>query len=137
MSLSLEELRAQTPAQLENQVRTLREERFWLHMQRSVGQLSQWHLLKNARRDIARVMTVLQEKRAQEQAAQEKVAQKAAQEKAVQEKVAQEQAAQKASQERVAQEQVAQEKVAPQSQPDAPANATDSGESPRSVADHA
>ena len=134
MSLSLEELRAQTPAQLENQVRTLREERFWLHMQRSVGQLRQWHLLKNARRDIARVMTVLQEKRAQEQAAQEK----AAQEKAEQEQAAQEQAAQQqAAQQQAAQQQAAQEKVAPQSQPDAPANATDSGESPRSVADHA
>ena len=67
MSLSLEELRSQTPAQLENQLRTLREEGFWLRMQRSVGQLTQWHLMGRTRRDIARVMTVLREKERERQ----------------------------------------------------------------------
>ena len=59
----MEELRAQTPAQLESQLRTLREERFWLRIQRSAGQLTQWHLAGRARRDIARVLTALREKR--------------------------------------------------------------------------
>lgn len=51
---SVEELNAELLAQLEAQ--------FKLRMQHSTGQLAQSHLLKQARRDIARIKTVLQQK---------------------------------------------------------------------------
>ena len=41
----------------------LRKEQFGLRMQRASGQLGQMHLLKEARREIARVKTIMQEKR--------------------------------------------------------------------------
>ena len=41
----------------------LRKEQFGLRMQGASGQLGQPHLLKEARRDIARVKTIMQEKR--------------------------------------------------------------------------
>ena len=40
----------------------LREEQFKLNTQHATGQLGQSHLLKETRRDIARVKTVLNEK---------------------------------------------------------------------------
>ena len=40
----------------------LREEQFKFNMQNATGQLGQTHLLKQARKDIARVKTVLSEK---------------------------------------------------------------------------
>ncbi len=40
----------------------LREDQFKLNMQNATGQLGQSHLLKQARKDIARVKTVLSEK---------------------------------------------------------------------------
>ena len=51
---SVEELNAKLLSQL--------EEQFKLRMQASTGQLSQTHLLKQTRRDIARIKTVLNEK---------------------------------------------------------------------------
>ena len=51
---SVEELNAELISQLESQ--------FKLRMQSSTGQLNQTHLLKQARRDIARIKTVLNEK---------------------------------------------------------------------------
>ncbi|QQD20196.1 50S ribosomal protein L29 [Spongiibacter nanhainus] len=51
---SLEELNAELVQLLESQ--------FKLRMQKNSGQLAQTHLLKQTRRDIARVKTVLQEK---------------------------------------------------------------------------
>jgi len=41
----------------------LRKEQFGLRMQGASGQLGQAHLLKVTRRDIARVKTIMQEKR--------------------------------------------------------------------------
>ena len=40
----------------------LRKEQFHLRMQKASGQLGQTHLLVEARRNIARVKTVIQEK---------------------------------------------------------------------------
>ena len=51
---SVEELNAELLKQLEGQ--------FKLRMQASTGQLNQTHLLKQARRDIARIKTVLNQK---------------------------------------------------------------------------
>jgi large subunit ribosomal protein L29 len=41
----------------------LRKEQFNLRMQRASGQMGQTHLLAEARRDIARVKTVMRERR--------------------------------------------------------------------------
>lgn len=51
---SVEELNAELISQLEAQ--------FKLRIQQSSGQLNQGHLMKQARRDIARIKTVLREK---------------------------------------------------------------------------
>ncbi|MYM65168.1 50S ribosomal protein L29 [Pseudomaricurvus sp. HS19] len=51
---SVEELNAELLKQL--------EEQFKLRMQASTGQLNQTHLVKQARRDIARIKTVLNQK---------------------------------------------------------------------------
>jgi len=51
---TVEELKAELLSQLDAQ--------FKLRMQKSTGQLNQTHLLKQARRDIARVKTVLRQK---------------------------------------------------------------------------
>lgn len=57
------ELRGMTPAELGGELLRLRKEQFGLRMQRASEQLGQPHLLKLARRDIARVKTVLREQR--------------------------------------------------------------------------
>jgi large subunit ribosomal protein L29 len=51
---SVDELNAELVSQLQSQ--------FKLRMQSATGQLNQTHLLKQARRDIARIKTVLQQK---------------------------------------------------------------------------
>ncbi len=51
---TVEELKAELLAQLDSQ--------FKLRMQKSTGQLNQTHLLKQTRRDIARIKTVLRQK---------------------------------------------------------------------------
>ncbi|MGQ9426287.1 50S ribosomal protein L29 [Gilvimarinus sp. F26214L] len=51
---SVEDLNKDLLAQLESQ--------FKLRMQKNTGQLNQSHLLKETRRDIARIKTVLREK---------------------------------------------------------------------------
>jgi large subunit ribosomal protein L29 len=51
---SVDELSKELLAQLESQ--------FKLRMQKNTGQLNQSHLLKETRRDIARIKTVLREK---------------------------------------------------------------------------
>ncbi|MEX1666984.1 50S ribosomal protein L29 [Zhongshania arctica] len=56
------ELREKSVDDLNAQLLQLLEEQFKLRMQKSTGQLSQTHLLKKTRQEIARVKTVLQEK---------------------------------------------------------------------------
>lgn len=51
---SVDELNAELISQLQSQ--------FKLRMQSATGQLNQTHLLKQTRRDIARIKTVLQQK---------------------------------------------------------------------------
>jgi large subunit ribosomal protein L29 len=56
------ELRKKSAEELTSELIKLREDQFKLGMQKSMGQLGQTHLLKQTRRDIARVKTVLSEK---------------------------------------------------------------------------
>jgi large subunit ribosomal protein L29 len=57
------DLRDKTADELRAELLRLRKEQFGLRMQKAGGQLGQTHLLKETRRDIARVKTLLEEKR--------------------------------------------------------------------------
>lgn len=56
------ELREKSAEQLNEQLLTLLRDQFNLRMQKATGQLGQSHLLKQVKRDIARVKTVLNQK---------------------------------------------------------------------------
>ena len=56
------ELKAKTVEQLQEELLGLRREQFNLRMQAATGQLNQTHMMKQVRRDIARVKTILNEK---------------------------------------------------------------------------
>jgi len=58
------ELRGKSPEELDKELLELRQEQFKLRMQKATGQLGQTHLLRQTQRDIARVKTVLGEKKA-------------------------------------------------------------------------
>jgi len=56
------ELRQKSSDELNAQLLKLRQDQFKLSIQKSTGQLSQTHLKRENKRDIARVKTVLREK---------------------------------------------------------------------------
>ena len=56
------ELRDKTAQELRDELLRLRKTQFNLRMQKASGQLGQIHMLSDARRDIARVKTVIREK---------------------------------------------------------------------------
>ncbi len=56
------ELREKNMEELEGELLRLRKEQFHYRMQKASGQLGQTHFLTDARRDIARVKTIMQEK---------------------------------------------------------------------------
>jgi large subunit ribosomal protein L29 len=56
------ELKDKSVAELQTQLEELLSDQFKLRMQKSTGQLSQSHLIKQTRRNIARVKTVLAQK---------------------------------------------------------------------------
>ncbi|CAM5187459.1 50S ribosomal protein L29 [Alishewanella longhuensis] len=56
------ELKAKSVEELNAELLGLLREQFNLRMQAATGQLAQSHLLKQVRRDIARVKTILTEK---------------------------------------------------------------------------
>ena len=56
------ELRDKTAQELQDELLRLRKTQFNLRMQKASGQLGQIHMLNEARRDIARVKTVIREK---------------------------------------------------------------------------
>ncbi|GEK48393.1 50S ribosomal protein L29 [Halomonas pacifica] len=60
--MNAQEIREKSVEELNAQLLDLLREQFNLRMQKATGQLSQTHLLKQVRRDIARVKTVLNEK---------------------------------------------------------------------------
>ena len=57
------ELRGKTQAELSEALHDLLKEQFNLRMQRGTGQFSRPHLMKDVRRNIARVKTVMNQKR--------------------------------------------------------------------------
>jgi large subunit ribosomal protein L29 len=57
------ELQGKTPAELRDTLHDLLKEQFNLRMQRGTGQFSRPHLMKDVRRNIARVKTVMNQKR--------------------------------------------------------------------------
>ena len=57
------ELREKTQAELRETLHDLLKEQFNLRMQRGTGQFSRPHLMKDVRRNIARVKTVMNQKR--------------------------------------------------------------------------
>jgi len=56
------ELKGKSEAELKEELMRLRREQFHSRMQKAGGQLGQPHLLKELRRDIARVKTVQRQK---------------------------------------------------------------------------
>ena len=60
--MKAQELRDKSVGELTEELLRLRREQFGLRMQMGSGQLGKPHLLKEMRRDIARVKTVIQEK---------------------------------------------------------------------------
>lgn len=57
------ELQGKTQAELRDTLHDLLKEQFNLRMQRGTGQFSRPHLMKDVRRNIARVKTVMNQKR--------------------------------------------------------------------------
>ena len=60
--MNANDLRAKSPDELNNELLALRKEQFSLRMQSATGQLNKSHLLKQVKRNIARVKTVLGQK---------------------------------------------------------------------------
>lgn len=58
-----EELRGQGEAELEKQLKDLRDEQFNLRFQHATGQLENTARIRQVRRSIARIKTVMNEKR--------------------------------------------------------------------------
>ncbi len=58
------ELKEKSVDELNTELVELRKEQFNLRMQKATGQSSESHTLKNVRRDIARVKTVIKQKAA-------------------------------------------------------------------------
>ncbi|WP_119328263.1 50S ribosomal protein L29 [Cysteiniphilum halobium] len=61
-SEKIKELKAKSAEELKAHKIDLLKEQFNLRMQKGTGQLTQNHMFKNIRRDIARINTVLSEK---------------------------------------------------------------------------
>lgn len=62
------DVRAQTPDQLEEELAKLKKEQFNLRFQKATGQLENTARVRVVRRDIARIQTVLRAKRTAENA---------------------------------------------------------------------
>jgi large subunit ribosomal protein L29 len=61
--MNAQELRVKDESELRKELSGLLQEQFNLRMQRGTGQLNSPHELRRVRRDIARVQTVLNEKK--------------------------------------------------------------------------
>jgi len=65
MAMNAKDLRGQTPDQLRDQLAALKKESFNLRFRQATGQLESTSRMRGARRDAARVLTILNEKAAQ------------------------------------------------------------------------
>ena len=61
--MKAEDLRAKSPDELKGELMTLKKEAFNLRFQKASGQLENTSRVRQVRRDIARVKTVLNERR--------------------------------------------------------------------------
>jgi large subunit ribosomal protein L29 len=61
-ALKVEDIRLKTPDQLREELTRLRKEQFNLRFQKATGQLEKTSRVRQVRRDIARIETVLNEK---------------------------------------------------------------------------
>jgi len=68
------ELRGKSVEELQAQLQDLYKDQFNNRMQNATGQLGQVHLLKEVKRDIARIKTLITEKQAEKQAETQKEA---------------------------------------------------------------
>ncbi|GAA4534363.1 50S ribosomal protein L29 [Chelativorans composti] len=57
------DIRSMTPDQLEEQLANLKKEQFNLRFQKATGQLEKTARVREVRRDIARILTILAEKK--------------------------------------------------------------------------
>ena len=64
--MKIEELRNKTTEELNKELLDLRKEQFNLRMQRGVGQATRVHQFKLNRKNIARVKTIMNEKKSAE-----------------------------------------------------------------------
>jgi large subunit ribosomal protein L29 len=62
--MKIADIRAMSPDQMDDAVLNLKKERFNLRFQRATGQLENTSRLREARRDIARIKTVVAQSRA-------------------------------------------------------------------------
>jgi len=60
--MDIEEIRKKSDKDLKQEVENLRKEQFNLRMQHAAGQMPRAHQIRNVRKDIARVKTVLNER---------------------------------------------------------------------------
>jgi large subunit ribosomal protein L29 len=67
--MKVEEVRAMTLDQLNDELLKLKKERFNLRFQRATGQLENTARVREVRRDIARIHTIARQKRVAEQTA--------------------------------------------------------------------
>ena len=63
--MAVAELREKEESELHNELLKLRKEQFALRMQEASGQLGQFHLLREVRKEIARVKTIIVEKQSE------------------------------------------------------------------------
>ncbi|MBR2906640.1 MAG: 50S ribosomal protein L29 [Clostridia bacterium] len=66
--MKAQELRAMTPAELDAKLKELKSELFNLRFQHAINQLENPHKIADVKKDIARVMTVIGEKKIAENA---------------------------------------------------------------------
>jgi large subunit ribosomal protein L29 len=67
--MDAKELRTKSEAQLNDELQGLLREQFNLRMQKGTGQLSNSARMKSVRRDVARVMTIINEQKLNEKSA--------------------------------------------------------------------
>lgn len=63
--MTSKELREKTPAQLNDELKELKDSLFKLRFQHSINQLENPHKIVETKKDIARVLTILREKEMQ------------------------------------------------------------------------
>ncbi len=66
--MKAKQLREQSPEELEKTLRDLEEQLFKLRFQKSTGQIENPIKIREVRKDIARVLTILNERHAEESA---------------------------------------------------------------------